>query len=62
MGTDYAPWDVLVFDYRKMFGLSYREWLEEPSEEFLKNLIILNQNRKYEKYLNDRAERKAKKV
>ena len=37
---EWAKTKVAIFNYRKMFGLSYREAMQEPLDEFLINAKI----------------------
>lgn len=34
------PDELIEFQYRKMFGLSHQEMLDEPADKFFTNLLI----------------------
>ena len=59
-GQDYAPWELTVFNYRKTFGLSYSQWLEEPAKEFAKNVAIMETISEHKQYIQKMQERKSK--
>jgi len=42
-----AKFDVLCYKYRRLFGLSYDEFLNEPVSEFNKNLMINSEIREH---------------
>lgn len=59
-GHDFSPKELIEFNYRKTFGLSFEEFMNEPADVYAMNILIISQVNKYENYLNRRAEQKAK--
>lgn len=54
------PFEYLVYQYRKTFGLSYQEFLEEPADVFSTNVLIMSEIARFKKAQDDRMARRAK--
>lgn len=59
-GQAYAPQELIEFIYRKEFGLTQAELMDEPIDTFLMNIEIIGIRDKLEDEAIRRAERKAK--
>jgi hypothetical protein len=57
-GQEEAPQELIDFEYRKLFGLSQKELLDEPSYIYETNIGIIFLKHKLQREANRREEKR----